>query len=168
MQISQAPSPKIRLNSLSMLPASFPMIVVILKLGQTEKQSSWPARSNSWHDVTTNQLMIKQEMGGKTWFQINIFQMVNTSRVTKILISFFIFGAINLIHLISLIIKATGTDNKSNGEAKMQKKTTQKPFQMSKPRSGLILPLHLTWKWLLTFFIQCQQKLDLQNWQVIM
>ena len=37
MQISQAPSPKIRLNSLSMLPASFPMIVVILKLGQTEQ-----------------------------------------------------------------------------------------------------------------------------------
>ena len=47
MQISQAPSPKIRLNSLSMLPASFPMIVVILKLGQTEqltrqvKQLTW-------------------------------------------------------------------------------------------------------------------------------
>ena len=47
MQISQAPSPKIRLNSLSMLPASLPMIVVILKLGQTEqltrqvKQLTW-------------------------------------------------------------------------------------------------------------------------------
>ena len=174
MQISQAPSPKIRLNSLSMLPPSFPMIVVILKLGQTEqlthqvKQSSWPARSNSWHDVTTNQLMTKQEMGGKTWFQINIFQMVNTSRVTKILISFFIFGAINFIHLISLIIKANGANNKIIGEAKMNRKTTQKPFQMSKPSSGLILPLHLTWKCCFTFFIQCQQKLDLQNWQVIM